>query len=104
MSLVSELETERNTLKEQIAELNAKLESIENAGDASSNLIAKRLELRSKELESKLDLEQTTRSRLEVQIARLKETLEKLQTELANSRTKEQQSQDQIRKTQRNMR
>lgn len=62
------------------------------------------MELRCKELESKLELEQTTRSRLEVQIARLKETVEKLQTELVSSRTKEQLAQDQIRKLQRNLR
>lgn len=42
VSLVSELETERNTLKEQLIELNAKLETMENAGDATSNLMAKR--------------------------------------------------------------
>lgn len=42
VSLVSELETERNTLKEQLVELNAKLETMENAGDATTNLMAKR--------------------------------------------------------------
>jgi myosin-18 len=34
-----------------------------------------------KELESKLELEQTTRGRLEVQITRLKEPVEKLHSE-----------------------
>lgn len=67
-------------------------------------IIIYRLELRCKELESKLDLEQTTRSRLEVQIARLKETVDKLQTELANTRIKEQHAQDNIRRTQRSLR
>lgn len=62
------------------------------------------MELKCKELESKLELEQTTRSRLEVQIARLKETVEKLQSELISSRMKEQQAQDTIRKLQRNLR
>lgn len=57
-----------------------------------------------KELESKLNLEQTTRSRLEVQIVRLKETVEKIQNDLIHSRNKEQAAQDQLRKLQRNLR
>lgn len=57
-----------------------------------------------KELESKLELEQTTRGRLEVQIARLKEAVDKLQSELATARIREQQGQDQVRKLQRNLR
>lgn len=57
-----------------------------------------------KELESKLELEQTTRSRLEVQIARLKEAVEKAQNDISSSRGKEQQAQDQIRKLQRQLR
>lgn len=104
VSLVSELEIERNSLKEQLMELSAKLESAESMGDASSNLMVKRGELKVKELESKLDLEQTTRGRLEVQIARLKEAVEKLQNDLAHCRTKEQSGQDQVRKLQRNLR
>lgn len=104
VSLVSELEVERNQLKEQLAELTTRLESVESMGDASSNLLLRRAEMKVKELESKLELEQTTRSRLEVQIARLKEAVEKLQGEVATCRGKEQQSQDQVRKMQRTVR
>ncbi|CAG9818729.1 unnamed protein product, partial [Phaedon cochleariae] len=104
VSLVSELEVERNQLKEQLAELTTRLESVESMGDASSNLLVRRSELKVKELESKLELEQTTRSRLEVQISRLKEAVEKLQSEISGSRAKEQQAQDQIRKSQRHLR
>ncbi|CAG9854343.1 unnamed protein product [Phyllotreta striolata] len=104
VSLVSELEIERNHLKEQLAELTTKLESVESMGESSSNLLVKRSELKVKELESKLELEQTTRSRLEVQISRLKETVEKLQSDLGNARLKEQQCQDQIKKLQRQIR
>lgn len=104
VSLVSELEVEKNSLKEQLAELTSKLESAESMGDASSNLMVKRSELKAKELESKLELEQTTRGRLEVQISRLKEAVEKLQNDLSVSRGKEQQAQDQVRKIQRTMR
>lgn len=42
VSLVSELEIERNQLKEQLAEMTSKLESVESMGDASSNLLVKR--------------------------------------------------------------
>jgi myosin-18 len=42
VSLVSELEVERNQLKDQLAELTTKLESVESMGDASSNLLVKR--------------------------------------------------------------
>lgn len=102
--LVSELETEKNQLKEQLAELNSKLENAEFIGDHSSNMMARRNEFKLKELESKLDLEQTTKARLEVQISRLKETVEKLQMEVANTKVKEQHAQEEIKKLQRMIR
>ncbi|XP_067015747.2 unconventional myosin-XVIIIa isoform X6 [Anabrus simplex] len=101
---VAELESERASLREQLAELGSRLESMETLGDPSSSLMQKRLELRTKELESKLELEQTTRSRLEVQITRLKEAVEKLQDEAASARAKEQLAQDNARKLQRTLR
>lgn len=61
------LETEKNLLEDQLSELTQRLESVEQLGDPTANsLVTRRLEFRTKELESKLELEQTTRARLEV--------------------------------------
>ncbi|XP_028045147.1 unconventional myosin-XVIIIa isoform X3 [Monomorium pharaonis] len=102
---IAALEAEKSSLKDQLAELTQRLESVEQLGDPTANSLAtRRLEFRAKELESKLELEQTTRARLETQIARLKESVEKLQTESALLRTKEQTAQDAARRLQRSLR
>ncbi|KAL1453635.1 hypothetical protein WDU94_009961 [Cyamophila willieti] len=98
---ISELETELSSYKDQLAELNSKLESIETHGDPSSTLALKRLQLKSKELESKLEFEHTTRSRLEVQINRLKENTDKLQSECNILRGKDSANANEVRKHQR---
>nr|XP_022920391.1 unconventional myosin-XVIIIa isoform X4 [Onthophagus taurus] len=104
VALVAELETEKAALKEQLAEMSSRLETVENMGDASSNVLVRKNEMKVKELEHKLDLEQTTRQRLEVQISRLKEAVEKLQNEIGVMRNKEQTGQELIRKLQRQIR
>ncbi|XP_017755479.1 PREDICTED: unconventional myosin-XVIIIa-like isoform X2 [Eufriesea mexicana] len=102
---IASLEAEKSSLKDQLSELTQRLESVEQLGDPTANSLAtRRLEFRAKELESKLELEQTTRARLETQIARLKENVEKLQTETALLRTKEQSAQDAARRLQRSLR
>ncbi|XP_076235916.1 unconventional myosin-XVIIIa isoform X3 [Calliopsis andreniformis] len=102
---IAALEAEKTSLKDQLSELTQRLESVEQLGDPTANSLAtRRLEFRAKELESKLELEQTTRARLETQIARLKENVDKLQTESALLRTKEQTAQDAARRLQRSLR
>lgn len=101
---ISELESEKNSMKEQIAELMTRLDNFESMGDSNSNLVSKRLELRTKELESRLEFEQMTRARLEVQCNRLKENVEKAQNENAQVRTKEAQAQEALKKTQKSLR
>lgn len=59
-----------------------------NLGDQVSTAQHQRLELKIKELETKLELEQTTRGRMDTQISRLKEAIEKLNHECDSLRVK----------------
>ena len=59
-----------------------------NIGDQASMLQHQRLELEIKELETKLELEQTARSRMDTQISQLKEEIEKLNHECNRFRAK----------------
>ncbi|XP_017083657.2 unconventional myosin-XVIIIa isoform X2 [Drosophila eugracilis] len=101
---LNEMEAERNNLKEQVTELQHRLDNVENLGDPSMAMMSKRLELRTKELESRLELEQATRARLEVQVNRHKEALEKLQNEVTQAKMREMQAQDVIKKSQKSLR
>uniref|UniRef100_A0A1I8PN63 Myosin tail domain-containing protein n=1 Tax=Stomoxys calcitrans TaxID=35570 RepID=A0A1I8PN63_STOCA len=101
---LSELEAERNSLKELVTELQHRLENVENLADPSAAMMSKRLELRSKELESRLELEQATRSRLEVQVNRHKEALERLQNDVTQAKVREVQAQEALKKSQKSLR
>lgn len=101
---VTELELERNSLKEQVAELMARVENVENMNDPAVSLTSKRQELRIKELESKLELEMATKSRIEVQYNRNKETIERLQMEIQTIQHKDAQTQDALKKNQKSLR
>lgn len=70
---LAEAEAERQSLRDQLAELTARLEA--NAvTDPINGLAQKKLEIRIKELENRLDMEQTTRGRLEVNKLTFRET------------------------------
>jgi myosin-18 len=99
---IQELEDERNKLRDSVAELSSKLGNLE--GENVSTAQHKRLELKVRELESKLDLEATSKTRLETQIARLKEQIEKLVRDNDDLRLKEQNSADAQRKISRQLR
>lgn len=101
---ITELESEKSSLKEQIAEIHTRLENIETMGDSSAHMQNKRLELRTKELESRLEFEQTTRARLEVQVSRHKEAVEKAQAEMSVVKAKEMATQDAVKKSQKSLR
>lgn len=99
---IQELEEERNKLREQLAEMSQRVESLDQ--DNVSSLAAKRLEMKIREMESKLELEMTTRSRLDTQISRLKETIEKLSREAEEARLREQSSQESQKRMSRQLR
>merc|ERR1711892_839682 len=99
---IQELEEERNKLREQLAEMSQRVDCLD--ADNVSTVQHKRLEMKIRELESKLELELTTRSRMDTQIARLKETIEKLNKEIDDMRLREQSSQEQQRKIARQLR
>merc|ERR1712106_292706 len=77
--------------REQYAEISQRLDHME--GENVSTAQHKRLELKIRELESKLELEKTTKSRMETQIYRQKEVIEKMTREMDDLRMKEQNSQ-----------
>ena len=91
---ITDLEEERNSLKEQLAEYAQKIQSLD--GDNVSSAQHHRLELKIRELESKLDLEQTTRGRMETQINRLKEGVEKLNGDCDVARQRENTAQEEV--------
>merc|ERR1712038_1756874 len=101
-SSIQQLEDDKTKLKEQLAELLQKVDCMDV--DTVSNLTLKRLELKIRELESKLELELTTKGRMETQIGRLKETIERLNKEIDDIRIKEQSSQDHQKKLNRQLR
>ena len=99
---IHQMEDEKQKLKEQLAELCQKVDFMDV--ETVSNLTLKRLEMKIRELESKLELELTTKGRMETQIGRLKETIERLNKEIDDIRIKEQSSQDHQKKLNRQLR
>ncbi|CAG7833673.1 unnamed protein product [Allacma fusca] len=99
---ISELESANSSLKETIAELNAKLESLEE--DQASQQIQKRFHMKIRELETRMELETTTKGRLEGQVARLKEHIEKLHEDVKAAQTREYLVIDKYKKVERQLR
>ena len=99
---IQSLECERNKLREQYAELSQRLDHLE--GENVSTVQHKRLELKIRELESKLELEKTTKNRMETQIQRQKELVEKMTREMDDMRMRESSSQDEVKKMSRQLR
>ncbi|KAK3877190.1 hypothetical protein Pcinc_018077 [Petrolisthes cinctipes] len=99
---IAELEHEKQVLQDRLVELSSKVEVLE--GETANIHTQRRLEMKIKEVESKLELEQTTRQRLESQIGRLKDQIERLTAECDSTRVKESQAVEQSRRTGRQLR
>lgn len=99
---IQTLECERNKLREQYAELCQRLDHME--GENVSTVQHKRLELKIRELESKLELERTTKTRMDTQIMRQKELIEKINREMDDLRLREGSSQEEVKKVSRQLR
>ncbi|XP_045516824.1 unconventional myosin-XVIIIa isoform X1 [Pieris brassicae] len=95
---------EARVAKERTNELAARLAAAEAGHSHGQHETERRLELRNKELESSLELEATSRGRLESQVARLKDAHEQLAAELATARAKDQQAAEELRKWTRQIR
>ncbi|RXG53551.1 Unconventional myosin-XVIIIa [Armadillidium vulgare] len=100
--LISDLEHDKQVLQDRLTELSSKVEVLE--GETANIHTQRRLQMKIKELESKLDLELTTRQRLESQITRLKDQVEKLSSEIDSIRMKEMQAVDHGKKLNRQLR
>ena len=99
---IQTLECEWNKLREQYAELCQRLDHLE--GENVSTVQHKRVELKIRELESKLELEKTTKTRMDTQIIRQRELVEKMTREIDDLRLKEGNGQDDVKKMARQLR
>ncbi|CAH0713661.1 unnamed protein product, partial [Brenthis ino] len=95
---------EARAARERLAELSARLATAEAGHDHEHHEAERRLELRNKELESSLELEATSRARLEGQLARLRDAHEALAGELAAARSKDHLAAEELRKLTRQLR
>ncbi|XP_045503326.1 unconventional myosin-XVIIIa isoform X2 [Colias croceus] len=95
---------EARAARERAAELAARLAAAEAGHSHGQHETERRLELRNKELESSLELEATSRARVEGQAARLRDAHEQLTHELAQARARDAAAADELRKLARQIR
>ncbi|CAG4932431.1 unnamed protein product [Colias eurytheme] len=95
---------EARAARERAAELAARLAAAEAGHSHGQHETERRLELRNKELESSLELEATSRARVEGQAARLRDAHEQLAHELAQARARDAAAADELRKLARQIR
>ena len=101
--VIKELELESKKLKEQLADISRRLEEMDrNKGkegkEEATAADIQKLEIKCKELETKLDLEKTTKGRMESHISRQTDVIESLQKDLEDLAVKEKKGQDEQKK------
>ncbi|XP_046371611.2 unconventional myosin-XVIIIa-like isoform X3 [Haliotis rufescens] len=99
---IEELSTERCNLQQEVENLSSRVMSYEDTSVDKHSVT--RLENKIRELEGKLDLEQTTRQRIEVQVSRLKEQLEKEKTEKGDMGMSKMQMEESMKRLQKQLR
>ncbi|XP_070572199.1 unconventional myosin-XVIIIa-like isoform X2 [Ptychodera flava] len=102
LTTIAELSGEKQSYQERVAELNLKVNNLVETTVDRSNVT--RLEGKIRDLESRLDLEQTHKQRMEAQVSRLKENLDKVSNEKDSIKIADQQAQELNRKLQRQLR
>jgi len=93
---IIELENENEKLKEQVSDMSVKLVVLEEDVDKKSK--QKGLEIKVVDLEQRIELEQTSRKRMETQIERLRQSIKKMDKESDEMRYKAQGEQEKNRK------
>jgi len=97
---IQELEFERNKLKDQYAELSKRLDQMgkEKEGENINTAQQQKLELKIKELETKLELEKTTKGRMETHISRQTDVIESLTSDLEELGARDKNGQEEQKK------
>jgi len=103
---IQELEFEKNKLKDQYAEISKRLDQMgkEKEGENVNSAQQQKLELKIKELETKQELEKTTKGRMETHISRQTDVIESLTKDLEELGIKEKNSLEEQKKLARNIR
>jgi len=103
---IQEHEIERNKLKDQYAEISKRLEEMDKAkeGGNVNSAQQQKLEFKIKELETKLELEKTTKGRMESHISRQTDVIESLTQDIEELGNKEKASQEEQKKLARSIR
>ncbi|KAL3858074.1 hypothetical protein ACJMK2_012688 [Sinanodonta woodiana] len=99
---IEELIRERDHLKQEVNDLTARITTFEES--SVDKQVLSRLEIRIRELETKLDFETTTRHRLELQVTRTKEQVDRITEEKEQLTVAKQQAEESVKKMQRNLR
>ena len=103
---IQELEFEKNKLKDQFAEISKRLEEMDKSkeGGNVNSAQQQKLEFKIKELETKLELEKTTKGRMESHISRQTDVIESLTQDIEELGNKEKASQEEQKKLARSIR
>lgn len=102
---IDELTSERDKLRGELSELRTRIQTYEE--NSVDKTVVQRLENKIRDLEARLDLEVTTKHRLEVQITRMKEQTDRLTEEkdqLSNSKAQQDETAKKLQRQLRDLR